>query len=1171
MEERPRILIKHDDKKSGRVSPEKKPESPSDVTGKSSFQRTSSSSSDPADTIKHRVTFADDVTEPPGEKETGNVQAPHGSSRRAPMQKIMLRKMGGERDGETAGERGKEVGQGPSGNGRPARPGDLDTAVADPAKPKTAWSSNERGPIISPKTLYEPEGKQSAAKFKKYQAQTREPQSGRGSHDVVATPTSEDGVTPTGEQQDGNKREEVNSPIDRAGQSSPSGKDKRPPPPDHRKGSGRRQEKVEKPLLVEREGHEQHSRAPHHRKENLRRENEHPDVSRTTSRPGRLASPEEEEFGRDDHQGRGKIPPRREPHEENRPTHHRKGDRGQREKPAHNDQRILSESDCSGNIVDSRAAVKPEAEQRQVNDQQLKNFHQEGDVEHKAEHRVDRQQRDEEGWRGSRADRHPHFDRGHPPGDRGERGHLPSDRGERGHPPSERGERSHPPGNRGHPSGERGDRSHPPGERGERDHPPSERGHRPGERVDRGRGGPRRGGDKDYHGGRGGPPPSDRPERGGTKDRDRGGKEGAPRERKASAPHDGEDKSGGRGGRRQTAPGRDCVSENRPPRSRGGAPLLPNPPTQPLFPPTDAIQHHQQLLPTPEQQLQQEARGHTHHPPPLLSSRKSPSDREVKGRNDLGYSEVIDIDSEEDWDNDPETTTSSTSLGSGGAKTRKEQHVEGERGHGHRRGGEPGQRGGRQQRSNRDDSRTQRGREDRRQREDGEGGSGRREGRRGGKGGTREDAAPRHSGQRKSQPHSERKTEDSESVRQRSRTPQAGGGVVKDGKLDAIPSSVSLTHPPKTDFTKYDLNSHKVAIVDDINRGQSSEEGRVSPSSHGEFVEVTSKKSQKERQRKEKEEQKRQEEERRRDENKKKRKQGPSRSGSAGGGSERGQQHTAAGNNKQFTWTMGGTGGMPASVAVGEGELWDTDETLHSHLPAVSAAPGSQLKHLPPSSSATLPSQAPPPAQPIQPSPSSSMWPVETAKPGVPHTAELVTSDYSLFGGTSGLLSHAVDSTLPIATAMAASATVPLSGQSSSTGLSGQKETGSGGDKKDGWTAQAQVTTTNEQELTRDDHHDNKAPPKTEKGSKGRGAAGSNKNLPPRLKSQQESSGPGRGRGARFSGRGSGGERRGPGGKDRGTHDTSEEKKLTATAEQTADKDKVRCAYCAPSLYMYCR
>ena len=375
--------------------------------------------------------------------------------------------------------------------------------------------------------------------------------------------------------------------------------------------------------------------------------------------------------------------------------------------------------------------------------------------------------------------------------------------------------------------------------------------------------------------------------------------------------------------------------------------------------------------------------------------------------------------------------------------------------------------------------------------------------------------------------------------------------MVKDGKLDAIPSATSLNHPPRTDFTKYDLNSHKVAIVDDISRGQGSEEGRVSPSLGGEFVEVTSKKSQKERQRKEKEEQKRQEEERRRDENKKKRKQGPSRGGSGGSGSDRSQHHMT-GNNKPYTaWTMSGTTAVP----IGDGESWDTDETLQSHLPAVSAAPGSQLKHPPPPQPSTLPSQAPPPTPPTQPPSSSSLWPVESAKPGVPHTAELVTSDYSLWGN-SGLLSHAVDSTLPITSAMAASPTAPMSGQSST---GGQKETVSGEKKRDGW--QTQVTKVNEQELPREELDESKGMSKTEKVSRGRGSSTSSKNLPPRLKSQQDTGGPGRGRGARSAGRGSGGERRGPGGgRDRGAHESTEEKRTasSATTEQTADKDKVQ-------------
>ena len=320
-------MIKHDEKRTGRAaSPEKKPESPSEGVEKSSvssFHRTLSSSSDPpgsaSETTKHRVTFADDVIETVGDDDEGNIHAPQGSSRRAPLQKIMLRKMG-EKDGDPLAEKGKEAGpSGPSGNGRGGpKSGDPDMAAAESAKPKTAWSSNERGPIISKKTLYEPEGKQSVAKFKKYHAQTRETPR---SHDLV-TPTSEGGTTPTGDRPDeGNKRDETSSPIDRAGQSSPSGKERRPS--DYRKG-GRKGER-EKPPFQDRDLHDHHNR-PHHRKENSRRERgeegehgEGPSTARTT-RPmasERLASMEDEEGGREEHehQGKGHPPSRREqPH-----------------------------------------------------------------------------------------------------------------------------------------------------------------------------------------------------------------------------------------------------------------------------------------------------------------------------------------------------------------------------------------------------------------------------------------------------------------------------------------------------------------------------------------------------------------------------------------------------------------------------------------------------------------------------------------------------------------------------------------------------------------------------------------------------------------------------------------------------------------------------------------
>ena len=446
-------------------------------------------------------------------------------------------------------------------------------------------------------------------------------------------------------------------------------------------------------------------------------------------------------------------PPRRDGHDgqrqDGRPPHRRKGerDRNQRERANQHDQRTPVESEGSGNLDDHRVTAKleteyPRAAQPQGSDSgsSLEQRTELGTLQRDRE----RLQREAEPWQHSRGERHP---------------------------PSECG---HPPTDKGHPSSERG---HPPAERGDRGPPPTNRAHPP---TERGRGGPRRGGGgKDYHGGRGPPPPSDRQERGGGKDRERGGKEGPPRERKSSLPHDtGDEKTSGRGGsgRRPPASSRDGAPDsNRPPRSRG-PPLLPNPPASTLYPTVDSVQQ-QQLLPTPNHH---ETRGHQEpHKPPTQSLRKLSQDREVKGEHrevrghaDLGYSELIDIESGEDWDYEKDSSSGGARGGAKGSKGPGGQHVETERGHGHRKGvGEQTAKGGRPARSSREELRAHHGqrgsrddrppREDRRQRDEGDGG-GRRDGKRGGKGG-REDTAPRHAGQRKSQPHQERKLEEGES------------------------------------------------------------------------------------------------------------------------------------------------------------------------------------------------------------------------------------------------------------------------------------------------------------------------------------------------------------------------------------------------------------------------
>ena len=438
-------------------------------------------------------------------------------------------------------------------------------------------------------------------------------------------------------------------------------------------------------------------------------------------------------------------PPRREGHEigqrqqDNRPAHHRKGERAQRgERTGHHEQ---DSEGSRGEMEDRRGgATKTE-------------------IDNKPPPPSAEQQKD-----------------GHPStvGD-GESGRY-DHRTEHGAPPTR--ERSDRPPPR--------DDDHWHKNRSERHPPANERGHPPAN--ERGRGGSRRGGD---HERRSGPPPSaDRQERGGAKDRERerergSGKEGTGnRERKTSGQHDDGDGKVGRGGRRhpQPPPTASFKDESRgapppPPRSGRGPPLLPNPPGPPaLLASTDMMQFptdsHSQREPRAHHQLPTNQHEPTRGGRQSQHQSKKPS-HEVKGHPDHGYGEVFDIESGEDWENeDNETETTAVAVASsssGGGRGRRETHGETERGGG---GGGPrrgeGQRGGKPQppssqgRGGRDEPRNQRNREERRHgREEGEGG--RRDGRRGKGGRGGEEIPPRHAGQRKAQLQAERKTEDSDS------------------------------------------------------------------------------------------------------------------------------------------------------------------------------------------------------------------------------------------------------------------------------------------------------------------------------------------------------------------------------------------------------------------------
>ena len=136
------------------------------------IQRVSSLSSEVQEGgSKGHVTFAANVEELKGDD--GLLPQP---IMRGSQPKLMLRKL--EKEAELDGKfNGKEK----SGDAKGSRPSDLrglnsdDPSGSDSNKARMAWNVNERGPIASSKTLYEPEGKKSADKFKKYHAHTQDP------------------------------------------------------------------------------------------------------------------------------------------------------------------------------------------------------------------------------------------------------------------------------------------------------------------------------------------------------------------------------------------------------------------------------------------------------------------------------------------------------------------------------------------------------------------------------------------------------------------------------------------------------------------------------------------------------------------------------------------------------------------------------------------------------------------------------------------------------------------------------------------------------------------------------------------------------------------------------------------------------------------------------------
>lgn len=185
--DRPKILSKGESWREGPASPD----SPVNKGEKVPVPALKWAGSGPSDVTradtptKHHVTFADmpQPKLPSQEEEEAESSSPAAPAMRSQPKKIMLRKMGESREGESAEK--QEYG----GSGKvkerskdPAREGGTDGDFVDTTTPDgtgkprpMAWNRNERGPVSS-KTLYEPEGKKSEAKFRKYQHEAGEHQ-----------------------------------------------------------------------------------------------------------------------------------------------------------------------------------------------------------------------------------------------------------------------------------------------------------------------------------------------------------------------------------------------------------------------------------------------------------------------------------------------------------------------------------------------------------------------------------------------------------------------------------------------------------------------------------------------------------------------------------------------------------------------------------------------------------------------------------------------------------------------------------------------------------------------------------------------------------------------------------------------------------------------------------
>lgn len=138
------------------------------------------------------------------EKDSSHVEPTAAPQSRMPPKKIMIRNLS-ERSNEDASEHAspkeaRDASHTPTGGDKPFKSVPSSTSVSSPVptesnegdstRTKVAWDSKDRGPITSQKTLYEPEGKKSEAKFHNYQRMATETISGVGGGKLLRVSSS---------------------------------------------------------------------------------------------------------------------------------------------------------------------------------------------------------------------------------------------------------------------------------------------------------------------------------------------------------------------------------------------------------------------------------------------------------------------------------------------------------------------------------------------------------------------------------------------------------------------------------------------------------------------------------------------------------------------------------------------------------------------------------------------------------------------------------------------------------------------------------------------------------------------------------------------------------------------------------------------------------------------